>query len=127
VLRLITDMPEREYRLAVRHKVWLERGTRFALGDGGLALLHAIDSTGSVRAAAAEVGWSYRHALGYVTNAERAFGRPLVARARGGNDRGGATLTPAARNFLRRYSTFRGRLDRQIERLYRDAFRETMP
>jgi molybdate transport system regulatory protein len=122
MLSLITDMPEREYRLAVRHKVWLERGTRFALGDGGLALLHAIDSTGSVRAAAEEVGWSYRHALGYVTNAERAFGRQLVARARGGNDRGGATLTPAARTFLRRYSTFRGRLDRAVGDLYGAAF-----
>ena len=120
-------MPQREHRLAVRHKVWLERGTRFALGDGGLTLLHAIDSTGSVRAAAEEVGWSYRHALGYVTNAERAFGRPLVARARGGNDRGGATLTPEVRNFLRRYSTFRARLDREVERLYRGAFRKTMP
>ena len=120
-------MPQREHRLAVRHKVWLERGTRFALGDGGLALLHAIDSMGSVRAAAVEVGWSYRNALGYDTNAEGALGRPLVARARCGNDRGGAALTPAARNFLRRYSIFRGRLDREVERLYRDAFRATMP
>ena len=120
-------MPRREHRLSARHKVWLENGRRFALGDGGLALFYAIDSTGSVRAAAEEVGWSYRHALGYVTNAERAFGRPLVARARCGNDRGGAALTPAARNFLRRYSIFRGRLDREVERLYRDAFRATMP
>jgi molybdate transport system regulatory protein len=125
MIALVADMPAREYRLAVRHKVWLERGTRFALGDGGLALLHAIDSTGSVRAAAQEVGWSYRHALGYIANAERAFGRPLVARARGGNDRGGAALTPTARDFLRRYSAFRGRLDREVGRLYRGAFRGT--
>ena len=115
----------REHRLAVRHKVWLENGRRFALGDGGLALFHAIDSTGSVRAAAHEVGWSYRHALGYIMNAERAVGRPLVARARGGNDRGGAALTPAARHFLRRYAAFRGRLDRAVERLYGAAFRRT--
>jgi molybdate transport system regulatory protein len=117
-------MPRREYRLAVRHKVWLENGRRFALGDGGLALFYAIDSTGSVHAAAEEVGWSYRHALGYVTNAERAFGRPLVARSRGGNDRGGAALTPAARHFLRRYSSFRARLDRVVGDLYGAAFRE---
>lgn len=111
----------------VRHKAWIEDGTRFALGDGGLALFRAIDSTGSVSAAAAEVGWSYRHALAYVTNAERAFGRPLVARARGGNDRGGAALTPAAQDFLRRYTRFRVRLDRQVERLYRHAFRRKTP
>jgi molybdate transport repressor ModE-like protein len=120
-------MPGREYRLAVRHKVWLEDGTRFALGDGGLALFRAIDSTGSLRAAAEEVGWSYRHALAYVTNAERAFGRPLVARARGGNDRGGAVLTAAARDFLRRYTGFRARLDRAVERLYGTAFPRARP
>ena len=120
-------MLRREHRLAVRHKVWLENGPQFALGDGGLSLFHAIESTGSVRAAAKEVGWSYRHALGYVANAERAFGRPLVTRARGGNDRGGATLTPTARHFLRRYAAFRARLDRAVERLYTAAFRRTTP
>jgi hypothetical protein len=32
----------RSYRLAVQHKVWFNAGARFALGDGGVGLLHGI-------------------------------------------------------------------------------------
>ncbi len=35
-------MHRRSYRLlTVQHKVWLEKGNRFALGDGGIALAPA--------------------------------------------------------------------------------------
>jgi molybdate transport repressor ModE-like protein len=70
-------------------------------------------------------GERHRHALAHLGNAERGFGRSLVARARGGNDRGGAALTPAAQDFLGRYTRFRDRPDREVERLYRHALRRT--
>jgi molybdate transport system regulatory protein len=110
------------HRLAVRHKVWLEAADAFALGDGGVELLRAIGATGSIRAGARRVGWSYRHALAYLAQADTALGLPLVARARGGHERGGATLTRAGQDFLRRYTAFRARLDRTVTRLYRAAF-----
>jgi molybdate transport system regulatory protein len=120
----MADMHRGSTRLAVRHKVWLDAGRRFALGDGGVVLLRAIGATGSIRAAAEHAGWSYRHALAYLDNAERSVGVRLVARARGGNDRGGAALTPYGRDFLRRYDRFRRRLDRALQALYGTAFRE---
>ncbi|OLB98621.1 MAG: hypothetical protein AUH30_07295 [Candidatus Rokubacteria bacterium 13_1_40CM_68_15] len=114
------------HRLRIQHKVWLHAGSRFALGDGGVRLLRAIGTTGSVRAAADHVGWSYRHTLAYLVNAERAFGYRLVQRERGGHERGGARLTPEARAFLARYTRFRQRLQREIQHLYRRQFqRET--
>ena len=73
-------MHGREHRLAGRHKVWLDAGGRFALGDGGTELLRAIETTGSVRAAARSVGWSYRHALAYLDNAERGLRCALFQR-----------------------------------------------
>lgn len=118
----MADMHSRSPRLAVRHKVGLDAGRRFAMGDGGMVLLRAIDASGSIRAAAARTGWSNRHALAYLDNAERAIGTRLVERARGGNDRGGATLTPYARDFLDRYDRFRRRLDRALHELYGTAF-----
>lgn len=121
MLLLAADMLDRSYRLAIRHKVWLEAGHRFVLGDGGVALLQAIDATGSLRGAANDVGWSYRHALAYVNNAERALGYRLVDRVRGGNDRGGARLTPRGRDFVSRYAVFRQRLARAVDRLSRSA------
>jgi len=84
--------------------------------------LRAIDETGSIRAAASRVGWSYRHALAYLDNADAALGQPLVDRARGGSERGGARLTAAGANFVRRYSAFRQRLDAALSRLYRATF-----
>ncbi len=119
-------MHRRSHRLAAQHKVWLENGERFVLGDGGIALFRAVDATGSLRAASDEVGWSYRHALAYVDNAERALGYRLVDRVRGGNDRGGANLTPQGRNLVRRYAAFRVRLDRALRRLYKVSFSEAV-
>ncbi|MGH7268568.1 MAG: winged helix-turn-helix domain-containing protein [Candidatus Rokuibacteriota bacterium] len=114
-------MHRRAHRLVVRHKVWLEAPGGFALGDGGVALLAAIDATGSIRAGVQRVGWSYRHALSYLANAEAAVGGPLVRRARGGPAGGGASLTPDGRAFVRRYGRFRRELDRAVHRLYRTA------
>jgi len=115
-------MHGREYRLAVRHKVWLDAGGRFAVGDGGTELLRAIEATGSVRAAARHVGWSYRHALAYLDNAERALRHPLVERTRGGHERGGARLNAEGRDFLRRYSRLRRRIQTVVLELARVAF-----
>jgi molybdate transport repressor ModE-like protein len=120
----MADMHARSPRLAIRHKVWLDAGRRFALGDGGVVLLQAIDATGSIRAAAARAGWSYRHTLAYLDNAERSMGFRLVARARGGIERGGAALTPRGRDFVRRYDGFRQRLDQALRDLYSAAFRD---
>jgi molybdate transport repressor ModE-like protein len=120
----MADMHGRSSRLAIRHKVWLDAGRRFALGDGGVALLRAIAAAGSIRAAAERAGWSYRHTLAYLDNAERSLGFRLVARARGGVERGGAALTPRGRDFLRRYDRFRRRLDHALHQLYGAAFRD---
>jgi molybdate transport system regulatory protein len=109
-------------RLAVHHKVWLDAGRRFALGDGGVVLLRAIDAGGSIRSAAARAGWSYRHTLAYLDNAERSLGFRLVVRSRGGSERGGTTLTPRARDFVRRYDRFRRRLDHALRDFYDAAF-----
>jgi molybdate transport system regulatory protein len=117
----------RSHRLTVQHKVWLETPGGFALGDGGISLLRAIDTTGSLRAAVQHVGWSYRHGLAYVDNAERALGWRIVERARGGSERGGARLTAEGRTLVRHYTMFRTRLDRALQRLARTAFPHPAP
>jgi molybdate transport system regulatory protein len=112
----------RQRRLEMRHKIWLDADGRFAVGDGGTDLLRAIEATGSVRAAAARVGWSYRHTLAYLDNAERTLRRTLVDRSRGGQERGGAQLNADGRDFLRRYTRFRRRAQTAVLALYRAAF-----
>jgi molybdate transport system regulatory protein len=123
---LLAEMHGREHRrhrrLEMRHKVWLDADGRFAVGDGGTDLLCAIEATGSVRAAAARVGWSYRHTLAYLDNAEQALRRKLVERSRGGQERGGAHLNADGRDFLRRYTRFRRRAQTVVLGLYQTAF-----
>jgi len=97
--------------MELKAKVWLERRGRFVLGDGGVALLELVDRTGSIQEAARRLGWSYRHTWGYLKNLEEASRRRFVARRRGGAAGGGAELTPAGRDFVRRYRAFRGALD----------------
>jgi molybdate transport system regulatory protein len=119
---LAADMHRESYRPRVRGKVWLEAKGRFAVGDGGVLLLRAIEATGSIRAAATRVGWSYRHTLAYLDNVETVLGRCLVDRKRGGKERGGATLTDEGRDFVGRYADFRQAVDDALHRLYDSAF-----
>lgn len=94
-------------RPTIRTKVWLERDDTFVIGEGGLDLLHAIDQLGSLTRAADDVGWSYRHAWGYLRNAERHLGAALVRTSPGkGADRGTA-LTAVGRTVLKHLNSAR--------------------
>src|SRR5215468_1648113 len=55
---------------AIKTKVWMELSGRFVIGDGGLKLLLGVLEHGSLLGAAREIGWSYRHAWGYLKQAE---------------------------------------------------------
>jgi hypothetical protein len=57
--------------VSVRSRVWLEVRGEFAIGQGGIDLLVRIQQRGSLARAARDLGWSYRHAWGYVRRAER--------------------------------------------------------
>jgi molybdate transport repressor ModE-like protein/molybdopterin-binding protein len=70
------------------------------LDERHLNLLRAIDRSGSMSAAARELGVTYRTAWLWVRAMNRAWKKTLVARLRGGIGGGGAALTPAARALL---------------------------
>ena len=98
------DQPVRPSTLSptIRTKVWLELDGAFVIGEGGVDLLRAIDRSRSLTRAAQTVGWSYRHAWGYLRNAENQLRTPLVATSPGKGGERGTTLTPAGRDILRR-------------------------
>ena len=96
---------------AVKTKVWLDRDGRFVVGDGGLRLLLAIIEHGSLLGAAREIGWSYRHAWGYLRRAEAALGRPLTEARPGKGSSRGTVLTEAGRLVVERLAEVRSRID----------------
>lgn len=92
-------------------KIWLEHGGRFMIGDGGLHLLEGIASSGSLAEAVREIGWSYRHAWGYLRRAESVLGAPLLVTRPGKGSARGTSLTPAGRLLLERLRALRDRID----------------
>jgi molybdate transport system regulatory protein len=94
-------------RLKVRSKVWLEVEGEPVLGEGRERLLHLIEQTGSISAAAREMGITYRKAWGHLQAMEGKFGYPLVLRQKGGTGGGESLLTAEAAQLLRQFALLR--------------------
>lgn len=73
------------------------------LGPGKVALLEAIQATGSITAAARQTSISYRKTRHLVDALNGAFGQPLVCSSKGGAAHGGAHLTPLGLDIIARY------------------------
>jgi molybdenum ABC transporter molybdate-binding protein len=91
-------------------RVWVERRGRALLGKGRAELLHEIDRTHSISAAARRMRMSYRRAWLLVQEINRAAGEPLVAAAVGGRHGGGAELTPRGRFAISIFQQFEDEL-----------------
>jgi molybdate transport system regulatory protein len=78
-------------------------GAAVALGPGKVALLEAVDRTGSITGAAREMGMSYRRAWKLIDAMNSDFISPLVVTNAGGSGGGGAQVTEAGFDALTRY------------------------
>ena len=83
-------------RVTARAKLWLEIDGRYVFGLGISDILKAIQRTGSIKAAAAELGKSYRYVWAKLKEAETALGVPLVDAQVGGKGVRRGALTPLA-------------------------------
>jgi molybdate transport system regulatory protein len=73
------------------------------IGPGKARLLESIRDTGSISAAARDMGMSYKRAWLLLDSMNQAFAAPVVKAAPGGARGGGATLTPFGAEVLARY------------------------
>ena len=87
-------------------------------GEGPCRLLHLIEETGSLRAAALSMGMAYTKALHLMKRAEKNLGFSLTARTIGGKGGGGSVLTPEAKEFLHDYETWRNACIQSSRDLY---------
>ncbi|MBI3677969.1 MAG: LysR family transcriptional regulator [Proteobacteria bacterium] len=86
-------------RLTIR--VDFESGAQF--GPGKARLLEAIESTGSIRKAAASLRMSYRRAWLLLQAIEDAVQERVTLTEAGGRDGGGTKLTAPGRKLLKHY------------------------
>jgi molybdate transport system regulatory protein len=86
----------------VRVSIFFESGAR--IGPGKAKLLETIRDTGSISAAARDMGMSYKRAWVLLDSINRTFTEPVVTAAPGGARGGGANLTPFGTEVLERYN-----------------------
>ena len=92
------------------------QAAQLAIGPGKVALLEAIDRTGSISAAAKALGMSYRRAWDLVDETNRCLIGPAVTTATGGNRGGGTSLTPVGADLVRRYRAAEREAEAVVER-----------
>ena len=86
-------------RLSLR--IDLASGAR--IGPGKVAVLEAIDRTGSISGTGRDLAMSYRRTWGLVEDLNRSLGEPVVETASGGSGGGGAQLTRTGRAVIACY------------------------
>ena len=107
-------MSEPDSLLQVRSKIWLEIDGEPVFGRGRDKLLHLIQQTGSISAAAKEMGVPYRKAWTYVDAMEKRLGFPLVNRLKGGAGGGTSSLTPQAEALLQKFELLQHGFNEQV-------------
>jgi molybdate transport system regulatory protein len=106
----------------VRSKVWLEVCQKPFFGDGRYRLLQAIDRTGSINAAARDLGISFRKAWALLAVMEEHAPFPLVERRTGGKGGGETRLTPEAQELLEKFAQLREQVNLAADNCFTDVF-----
>jgi len=91
----------------IRISIVFESGAR--IGPRKAALLESIRNTGSISAAAREMGMDYKRAWTLLDSMNQAFTEPVVSAAPGGARGGGAVLTEFGAEVLERYRSIQER------------------
>lgn len=85
-----------------------------AMGPGRAELITRIDRTGSISAAAREMGMSYRRAWQLVEALNTSFRQPVIRTEIGGRHGGGARVTAFGRKLVERYRMMEEKASRAI-------------
>jgi molybdate transport system regulatory protein len=87
--------------MKLKFKIWIENENNISiLGEGKWKLLQAIKETGSLKAAAEEMGFAYRQTWENLKTIEEKLGFQLVEKTRGGESGGKTILTPKGEQIV---------------------------
>ncbi len=108
--------------MQIRTNVWLEKGGQVALSRWRVALLQAVEETGSISAAAQRMGVPYHRAWDKIHECEERLGVGLLTTQTGGVGGGGARLTSEGTDYVKRFQKLSRDLDELVEERFLDAF-----
>ncbi|WP_438970280.1 winged helix-turn-helix domain-containing protein [Methylophaga sp.] len=98
-------------QFTVHGRLWIEGPAGTIIGHGRVELLEKIDELGSLSAASAALGMSYRYAWKLVKSMNEHSDRPLTKLSSGGRGGGHAELTETGKEAV---ATYR-QTDREFE------------
>ena len=101
---------------------WIEKDGKVVLSERRVALLEAVEQTGSINAAAAQQGVTFRVAWRKLQEMEDGLGGPLTQRITGGPHGGGTRLTAAGRAYITQFHDSIAGLKDLAERQFRAVF-----
>jgi molybdate transport system regulatory protein len=84
------------------------------IGPGKIALLEAIEQTGSITSSARKLGMSYRRAWLLIEATNRCLVHPAVKTTAGGRRGGGTSLTRTGSELVRRYRALEQETERAV-------------
>lgn len=108
--------------MEVKLNVWLEQDGEVVLSYWRAQLLEAVARTGSINAAANEMGVHYRTAWEKIQEMETRLGKSLVESQVGGAGGGGTTITREAEQLLARFHALTEGLDTLVAERFRAEF-----
>ncbi len=120
-----TEQQNKPPAFRLNFKCWIERtGGESILGEGKWQLLKAIRATGSLKAAAEQMGFAYRQTWENLKIIEKRLGFKLIEKTRGGADGGHTTLTREGEMivafFDKLYDEIEPGLQRHFEKMVRE-------
>jgi molybdate transport system regulatory protein len=95
------------------------------MGPGPLRLLEKIQEFKSINQAAKSMNLSYVKALNMLNRLEENLEHKILIRRRGGNERGGAELTPFAEAYIKHYRSLEQKISRFAERKFQSFLEKT--
>ena len=110
------------YHLTPHINLWIEHEDKVVLSAWRVQLLQAIEQTGSISAAADQMGIQYRLAWERLQEMEEGLGLTLVERQVGGAGGGGARLTATGRDLMTRFATLASEVGAHLDEQFRQTF-----
>lgn len=111
--------------MQIKANFWVEKDGEVVLSRWRVALLQAIEETGSISGAAEHLNIPYRRAWDKIHECEERLGVKLIETQTGGSGGGGAQLTPEGAEYVRRFKKFSQGLDELVRNRFREAFEHT--
>ena len=96
-------MSSRKYQ--IKNRIWISGKNGSFLGNGRVALLEAIQKTGSITKAAASLDMSYKKAWEQINAMNLEAKKPLVVKTSGGKGGGGTQVTPDGTRMIENFKS----------------------